>query len=378
MKNNNLLKTYTILLPIYREELMLDQLIQAIENLKYPKNLLQVLFLLEKDDDKTLQALLTKKLPNYFSILIVKEGGPKTKANACNYGLRYTTGELLVIYDAEDVPEEEQLLKAVKKFNASTDIYLSCLQAKLTFYNRSTNYLSQLCTLEYLVHFNFILPVFSSKDIPIPLGGTSNHFKTYALREVGGWDQYNVTEDADLTYRLYRKGYKIKMLDSYTYEETVIDLKSWIRQRSRWIKGHIITFLVQTQTAFPNLKNIKKSKNTFSLYYFMGMVLILSFLHIFLIILLPFSFFHNLSYVNILLSKICIFLYLYAYIKIPMILIYREKKTSLLKICLIYPFYLLLYNIASVFAVIQLIINPYKWDKTNHGNNLISYLINKK
>ena len=168
------------------------------------------------------------------------------------------------------------------------------------------------------------------------------------------------------------------MLDSYTYEETVIDLKSWIRQRSRWIKGHIITFLVQTQTAFPNLKNIKKSKNTFSLYYFMGMVLILSFLHIFLIILLPFSFFHNLSYVNILLSKICIFLYLYAYIKIPMILIYKKKKTSLLKICLIYPFYLLLYNIASVFAVIQLIINPYKWDKTNHGNNLISYLINKK
>ena len=262
MKNNNLLKTYTILLPIYREELMLDQLIQAIENLKYPKNLLQVLFLLEKDDDKTLQALLTKKFPNYFSILIVKEGGPKTKANACNYGLRYATGELLVIYDAEDVPEKEQLLKAVKKFNASTDIYLSCLQAKLTFYNRSTNYLSQLCTLEYLIHFNFILPVFSSKEIPIPLGGTSNHFKTYALREVGGWDQYNVTEDADLTYRLYRKGYKIKMLDSYTYEETVIDLKSWIRQRSRWIKGHIITFLVQTQTAFPNLKNTKKSKNT--------------------------------------------------------------------------------------------------------------------
>jgi cellulose synthase/poly-beta-1,6-N-acetylglucosamine synthase-like glycosyltransferase len=378
MKNNNLLKTYTILLPVYKEELMLDQLIKAIENLKYPKNLLQVLFLLEEDDNKTLQILLTKKIPNYFSILIVKEGGPKTKANACNYRLRHAHGELLVIYDAEDVPEEDQLLKAVKKFNASTDIHLSCLQAKLTFYNHSTNYLSQLCTLEYLIHFNFILPIFSSKEIPIPLGGTSNHFKTSALREVSGWDQYNVTEDADLTYRLYRKGYKIKMLDSYTYEETVIDIKSWIRQRSRWIKGHIMTFLVQTQTRFPNLKNTKKSKNTFSLYYFMGMVFILSFLHIFLIIILPFSFFYNLSYVNILLSKVCLFLYLYAYIKIPTTLIHREKKTSLLKVCLIYPFYLLLYNIASVFAIIQLIINPYKWEKTNHGNNIMSDLINKK
>lgn len=311
MKNNNLLKTYTILLPIYKEELMLDQLIQAIENLKYPKNLLQVLFLLEKDDNNTLQTLLTKKIPNYFSILIVKEGGPKTKANACNFGLKYATGEFLVIYDAEDVPEEDQLLKAVKKFCASADIYLSCLQAKLTFYNHSTNILSKLCTLEYLIHFNFILPSFSNKDIPIPLGGTSNHFKTRALREIGGWDQYNVTEDADLTYRLYRKGYKIKMLDSYTHEETVIDIKSWIRQRSRWIKGHIMTFLIQTQIAFPNLRNTKTRKNTFSLYYFMGMIFILSFLHIFLIIILPLSFFHDLSYINIILSKICLFIYLY-------------------------------------------------------------------
>ena len=378
MKNNNLLKTYTILLPIYKEELILDQLIQAIKNLKYPKNLLQVLFLLEKDDDKTLQALLTKNIPNYFSILIVDEGGPKTKANACNVGLRYATGELLVIYDAEDIPEEDQLLKAVKNFNTSTDIYLSCFQAKLTFYNHSTNLLSKLCTLEYLLHFNFILPIFSNKEIPIPLGGTSNHFKTHILRETGGWDPYNVTEDADLTYRLYRKGYKIKMLDSYTYEETVIDIKSWIRQRSRWIKGHIMTFLVQTQTAFPNLKNTKALKNTFSLYYFMGMVFILSFLHIFLIILLPLSFFYDLSYINILLAKICLFLYLYVYIKIPITLIYREKTLSLLRICLIYPFYLLLYNITSIFAVIQLITNRYKWEKTNHGNNLIKDFTNKQ
>lgn len=159
---------------------MLDQLIQAIENLNYPKYLLQILFLLEKDDNNTLQTLLTKEIPNYFSILIVKEGAPKTKANACNFGLRYATGEFLVIYDAEDVPEKDQLLKAVKKFNASTDIYLSCLQAKLTFYNHSTNLLSKLCTLEYLIHFNFILPIFSSKEIPIPLGSTSNHFRIHA------------------------------------------------------------------------------------------------------------------------------------------------------------------------------------------------------
>jgi cellulose synthase/poly-beta-1,6-N-acetylglucosamine synthase-like glycosyltransferase len=352
VKNNNLLKNYTILLPVYREELMLDQLIQAIENLNYPKDLLQVLFLLENDDDKTLQALSIKKIPNYFSVLIVHDEGPKTKARACNFGLRHATGELLVIYDAEDIPEEDQLLDAVKIFNASSDMYLSCLQAKLTFYNHSTNILSKLCTLEYLMHFNFILPNFSNMKIPIPLGGTSNHFKINALREVGGWDQYNVTEDADLTYRLYRKGYKIKMLDSYTYEETVIDIKSWIMQRSRWVKGHIITFLVQTQTSFPKLKNSKACNNIFSLYYFMGITFIFSFSQFFFIITLMLSFFCKLSYINLLLSKICLFLCLYVYIKVPLTIISKEKKMSLFKICFIYPFYLMLYTIASAFAVI--------------------------
>ncbi len=356
---------------------MLDQLIQAIENLNYPKDLLQVLFLLENDDDKTLQALSIKKIPNYFSVLIVHDEGPKTKARACNFGLKHATGELLVIYDAEDIPEEDQLLEAVKIFNESSDIYLSCLQAKLTFYNHSTNILSKLCTLEYLMHFNFILPSFSNMKIPIPLGGTSNHFKINALRKVGGWDQYNVTEDADLTYRLYRKGYKIKMLDSYTYEETVIDIKSWVMQRSRWVKGHIITFLVQTQISFPKLKNSKACNNIFSLYYFMGITFILSFSQFFFIIALILSFFCNLSYINLLLSKICLFLCLYVYIKVPLTVALKEKKLSLLKICFIYPFYLMLYTIASTLAVIQLITNPYKWEKTNHGNSLVNNTTNK-
>ena len=227
------------------------------------------------------------------------------------------------------------------------------------------------------MHFNFILPNFSNMKIPIPLGGTSNHFKINALREVGGWDQYNVTEDADLTYRLYRKGYKIKMLDSYTYEETVIDIKSWVMQRSRWVKGHIITFLVQTQISFPKLKNSKACNNIFSLYYFMGITFILSFSQFFFIIALILSFFCNLSYINLLLSKICLFLCLYVYIKVPLTVALKEKKLSLLKICFIYPFYLMLYTIASTLAVIQLITNPYKWEKTNHGNNLVNDTTNR-
>jgi cellulose synthase/poly-beta-1,6-N-acetylglucosamine synthase-like glycosyltransferase len=180
------------------------------------------------------------------------------------------------------------LLKATQVFNQNNDPYLSCLQAKLTFYNYNTNILTKLCTLEYFFHFNFILPAFSKYEIPIPLVGTSNHLKTSILKKVNGWDEYNVTEDADLTYRLYKNNFKIKMLNSYTFEETIIGIRSWIKQRSRWIKGHIITFLVQSRTIFNINNKAHFIKYIFSLCYFMGITSILSLFQFYWPILLYF------------------------------------------------------------------------------------------
>jgi cellulose synthase/poly-beta-1,6-N-acetylglucosamine synthase-like glycosyltransferase len=358
---------YTILLPLYKETEIIDNLIRAITSLAYPKELLQVLFLLEADDRKTIYALSQKKLPPYCFVLIVPNDGPQTKARACNHGLRYATGEYLVIYDAEDIPEKDQLLKAVQTFETYDTPKLACLQARLTFYNHSENLLTKFCTLEYLLHFNFILPIFSQNEIPIPLGGTSNHFKIAALREVGGWDMYNVTEDADITYRLCRKDYVIKMLDSDTSEETVIDIKSWIRQRSRWIKGHIITFLVQSRTSFPKNQYTNKWKCIFSLYYFMALTSILLFIPLFIMTAIFYAEFLPIKYM----LSLNLVLFLYINLIIPLILIRKERKPYLLNACLLYPFYLLLYVLPAYLALFQLIYKPHYWEKTAHGKSSI-------
>jgi cellulose synthase/poly-beta-1,6-N-acetylglucosamine synthase-like glycosyltransferase len=367
---------YSILLPLYKETEVVSSLITAIENLLYPKDALQVLILLEKDDKETFAILLEEDLPEYFTTLIIPDYGPKTKARACNYGLKYATGKYLVIYDAEDVPERNQLLKAVAEFKRHNDPKLACLQAKLTFHNHSENLLTKFCTLEYLIQFNFVFPNFAKSIVPIPLGGTSNHFKTKALKRIKGWDMYNVTEDADITYRLCRANYSIKMLDSYTEEETVIDIKSWIRQRTRWVKGHMITFLVQSRITIAS-KQVNKAKFIFSLYYFMCVYIMILLLSPLLITAFVLDLFNVIElYKGLPLAIKCIFLlcpalYLYCYIIIPLFLVYKEGKHSLLKSCFIYPVYLLLYIVPGYNALFQLVYNPHYWDKTVHGKSAI-------
>jgi cellulose synthase/poly-beta-1,6-N-acetylglucosamine synthase-like glycosyltransferase len=180
-------------------------------------------------------------LPPYIEVLVVPNVGPKGKPRACNYGLRFARGSYVVLYDAEDRPERDQLKKALVAF-ARHDI--ACVQAKLNFYNRDQNLLTKWFTSEYSTWFDLYLPALSRLRLPIPLGGTSNHFPIRFLRAVGAWDPYNVTEDADLGMRLARRQLRTAVIDSVTYEEANSHLGNWLRQRSRWLKGYIQTWLV--------------------------------------------------------------------------------------------------------------------------------------
>ena len=160
-----------------------------------------------------------------------------------NYGLNYVSGDYVVIYDAEDVPEVDQLKKAVLAFK-KVPANVACIQAKLNFYNPHQNTLTKLCTAEYSLWFDLVLPGFQSISAPIPLGGTSNHFRRETLRELGGWDAFNVTEDCDLGMRLAKRGYTTAIVDSTTHEEDNSDVLNWYNKRSRWIKGYIQTYFV--------------------------------------------------------------------------------------------------------------------------------------
>src|SRR2546423_188937 len=234
---------YTILCPLYREAQVVPQFVQAMQSLDYPPEKLQILFLTEANDAETRNTIRSLSLPPHFQILVVPDGKPRTKPRACNYGLLHARGRYVVIYDAEDIPDPLQLKKAVLTF-ANQGPEIACVQAKLNFYNTGQNLLTRWFTAEYSLWFDLTLPGLQRLGVPLPLGGTSNHFRADMLRLMGAWDAFNVTEDCDLGLRMAYYGFKTAMLNSTTYEEANSRLKNWVRQRSRWIKGYMQTYLV--------------------------------------------------------------------------------------------------------------------------------------
>lgn len=240
------LPTYTILVPLYKEANVVGGIVRALGALGYPPEKLDVKLLIEEDDAETAAACTAAQLPSYCEVVTVPQGTPRTKPRACNVGLASAKGEYLVIYDAEDRPEPDQLRKAVAAF-ARLPGHAACLQCKLNYYNADQNVLTRFFTLEYTVWFDLFLPGLHAVKAPIPLGGTSNHFRIEALRRLSGWDPFNVTEDCDLGIRLARQGYRTMVLDSTTWEEANSRLWNWIRQRSRWVKGYVQTHWVYTR-----------------------------------------------------------------------------------------------------------------------------------
>lgn len=240
------LPSYTILVPAYHEEEVIGPTIQWIAELDYPKDKLEVLVLIERRDKRTAEAVFRTNPPDFVRVVWLPPGPPQTKPRSCNLGLLIARGDLLVIFDAEDRPERDQLRKTVAQFAHGGD-RLACVQAKLNFYNARSSLLSRMFSLEYAFWFDMMLPGLDRLGLPIPLGGTSNHLRTDILRAVGGWDAWNVTEDADLGLRLAAAGYQVQVADTTTWEECPDRPWPWIMQRTRWLKGYLLTFLVHTR-----------------------------------------------------------------------------------------------------------------------------------
>lgn len=236
-----ILPRYSVLVPLFREAAVLPHLIGALDALDYPRDRLEIILVLEADDEGTC-AVAAQLAPAHFRRLLVPAGGPRTKPKALNYALPSATGSFLVVYDGEDRPAPDQLRVVLAGFAAAPEF--ACLQARLSFWNRTENWLTRVFALEYALWFDLMLPGLHRLGAPFPLGGTSNHFRTQVLREVGGWDPFNVTEDADLGLRLFRLGYQVGLAPSTTYEEAPWQLGNWLRQRSRWMKGYAQTLLV--------------------------------------------------------------------------------------------------------------------------------------
>lgn len=237
------LPDYTVMVALYREAEVVPQLIQALSALDWPKPRLDIKLVCEASDPETLQALAAMNLPYYMEEVVVPDAAPRTKPKALAYALAGARGEYVTIYDAEDRPHPGQIRAAHAAFRAGGP-ELACLQAPLTITNAQEGWLSSLFAAEYSVHFRHYLPFLAARALPVPLGGTSNHFKRAALEDVGAWDPFNVTEDADLGLRLHRLGFRVGTIEPPTLEDAPEALSVWMNQRTRWFKGWLQTFLV--------------------------------------------------------------------------------------------------------------------------------------
>jgi glycosyltransferase XagB len=247
------LPVYTVLVPLFRETRVLKQLVNALSVLNYPAYLLDIKLILEETDTTMQQAVSKLVLPKHYDIVIVPAGFPQTKPRALNYAMKFARGSLVTIFDSEDIPEPGQLLKAVQRFS-EVDEDVACLQAHLRFFNPAENWLARQFSAEYAILFEVILPSLAAQGLPLLLGGTSNHFRADYLEQVGGWDPFNVTEDADLGIRLARMGYRTEALDSITFEEANTKLGNWLKQRRRWLKGFLQTWLVHNRHPIQTLQ----------------------------------------------------------------------------------------------------------------------------
>ena len=374
--NDCSLPVYTILIPLYKEVNKIKAILMAMKKMNYPKDKLDIKLIVEEDDYETIKEIEKYALPSYIQIINVPFSLPRTKPKALNYAMNYVKGEYLVVYDAEDEPDPQQLKKAILAFQNLPKEYI-CVQAKLNFYNAEHNLLTKLFYIEYSFWFGYLLKGLSLADLPVTLGGTSNHFKTEQLRNLGNWDAYNVTEDAELGIRIYSEGYKVHVINCYTKEEAPIDIHNWLYQRARWIKGFMQTLLVFIGRNKFNSQ--LKLSQVCSIYVFIGLSTYSFFCLPWLVWMIAANQNKFISYIW-LINTFFALSYMYG---IGWYIIYREKKKiknfniyDCLSI-IVWPFYFLLHTLACYLAIWQLLKDPFGWNKTKHGISGASILQTK-
>jgi len=370
--SDSALPTYTVLIPVFMEPEVISHLLGHIAAIEYPQAKLDVKLLVEADDHDTLDAIVAGDPGRQFEVVLIPPSEPRTKPKALNYGFALARGDLVAVYDAEDIPDPLQLRRAAVAMSRSGP-EVSCLQAKLSYHNVGQNLITRWFTLEYAMWFSFFLPGLSASRAPIPLGGTSNHFRRSALRSMGAWDPFNVTEDADLGIRMHREGFTVGILESTTYEEANSDFVNWARQRSRWYKGYLQTFIVHLRSPREVVREIGW-RGVGHLCLFVGATPILALLNPFFWTLTVLWFIGHPAFIQRIFPAPVYYPALLCWVFGNFVLLYLTviscrliRHSELLWAAMSVPLYWVMMAVAGVKAMWQLVIDPNHWEKTMHG-----------
>ena len=370
------LPVYTVLVPAYREPEVIGRLVTNLARLEYPPPKLDIKFLLESDDEETIAALRHQVAGPHMEVVLVPPGGPRTKPKALDFGLTMARGDVVTIFDAEDQPESLQLRRAAIAL-ARGGPQVACVQAKLSFGNDRQNLITKWFTIEYAMWFSLFLPGLVDIGAPLPLGGTSNHFRRDVLEEIGAWDPYNVTEDADLGVRLARHGYRCQVLESVTLEEANSDFVNWVKQRSRWYKGYLQTLLIHMRHPARLYRQLG-SRGFWGFLLFVGGTPVLAFLNP--LFWLTTGIWFAGGHVHIVqrlfpaplyyVATVCWVFgnFLAAYLTV--LACRLLDRTEMLPAALLVPVYWVMMAIAAAKAMWQLVFEPTHWEKTTHGLDL--------
>lgn len=367
------LPVYTILIALHREGRVVPRLVRAIEALDYPPAKLDVKLVIEADDRETADALASTRLPGFVEVIVAPPGEPRTKPRALNVALPLARGEFVTVYDAEDVPDPAQLRLAVSVFERSGP-EVACLQARLVIDNVADGWLTRMFAIEYAALFDVTNPALARFDMPVPLGGTSNHVRRSVLTALGGWDAWNVTEDADLGIRLAAAGYRIADLPSSTLEEAPRHLGVWLRQRTRWMKGFLQVSVTHSRRPFASFRQLGAARAFGALAVSFGTVASAFGFPAFMILaldaLLTGPMFGAETPVEIAVASIGLTLFaagLLALTLPPIAALRRRGWTRLLPLVALMPLYYCLVSLAAWRGLLEFVLQPHRWNKTEHG-----------
>jgi cellulose synthase/poly-beta-1,6-N-acetylglucosamine synthase-like glycosyltransferase len=319
------------------------------------------------------EAVRAMRLPNIFEVIVAPPGAPRTKPRALNIALPLARGDIVAIYDAEDVPHPHQLRLAVETF-ARVPLNVGCLQARLVIDNTEDSWVTRFFTIEYATLFDVINPGLARLDMPVPLGGTSNHFRRSVLQHLRGWDAWNVTEDADLGIRLVMAGYRVADLPSPTLEEAPASLRAWMKQRTRWMKGFMQVCVTHSRRPFRGLRSLGPARFFGAVTMTFGTVAAALGFPVFTVLsikgLIDQSLFRAQTAFEVMTSALGIILFgagLIAIILPALAGVVRRRWWGLLPYVPLLPFYYVLVSLAAWRGLAELFTDPFHWGKTEHG-----------
>jgi cellulose synthase/poly-beta-1,6-N-acetylglucosamine synthase-like glycosyltransferase len=369
------LPVYTVLVPLREEAEVMDQIVASMKSIDYPAEKLDLIMTVEEYDIETRVAIERSGIPSNWRVVVLPDTQPKTKPKALNVAFLEARGEFLVIYDAEIMPDPDQLKKAYLAFrdNPSFGVF----QTRLDHYNSDQSILTKLFTTEFTFHYDFFLPGLSRLGFPVPLSGHSTHFRTDALRQVGAWDPYNVAEDCEIGLRLFRQGYKIGMINSMSREEATATVHSWLMQRTRWKKGFIQSSIVHLRYPFALYRDLGGFTNFIAFLFLVPGAVLVNILNMVTLSILVAWFLSGSSVIQSLYPLPILYISSFAFLVggflfvfLNLVALYHRGKFHLVRYWFLMPLYWVLLSVASVRAAIQLIRKPHYWEKTVHGTHL--------